>query len=303
MHNNITIQKMNIVRISAGLGNQMFQYALYLALKENGADENTAIDITEFQYRKHHQGYELQKVFGVEPRYATKKEIFKIADVDKSFWNCFRRDVLQIKRQTPETIFNQDGELFNSEVFSRKNTYFQGFWQSWKYFDKIEEAIRTQFTFKPPFSEINKACAQAIDGCESVSIHIRRGDYTKRRRWEDIGSICSLDYYNWAIAHIHEQLGDKVHYFIFSDDIEWVKANLPISNATYINWNKDGESYNDLHLMSLCKHNIIANSSFSWWGAFLNQNPDKIVIAPERWYRNTPTPDLIPQGWITLPID
>ncbi|MEF9923191.1 MAG: alpha-1,2-fucosyltransferase [Muribaculaceae bacterium] len=291
---------MNIVRISAGLGNQMFQYAFYLALKHEG--EKVAIDTSEFLYRKHHQGYELQKVYAIEPVYATKEQVNLIADTSKSFWASLRRNVFKISRNTIGTLLKEPNFNYQKDILKMQDTYFQGFWQSWRYFDNISDEVKAQFTFRQPFSPENQICADAIAKCQSVAIHIRRGDYTKKRRWEEIGSICSLEYYNWAIAHINAHILNP-HFFIFSDDIKWAHKNIPLENATFIEWNKGEESYNDLHLMSLCKHIIIANSSFSWWGAYLNTNPDKIVIAPAIWYRHTPTPDIIPQSWITLPID
>ncbi len=293
---------MNIVRISAGLGNQMFQYALAFALEKQKKD-SVKLDISEFAYRKHHQGYELERIFNITSSYATYDEVAKIADTCKSLSAWFRRDILKIKLHTQGTLYKESGFEYNPLLKDMHNTYFQGFWQSWKYFQDVEQELRNQFTFKTLLSPENTICANAMATCESVAIHVRRGDYTKPRRWKEIGSICSLDYYNWAIAHIREQLKENVHFFIFSDDMEWVKNNLPLENATYVSWNNGAESYNDMRLMSLCKHNIIANSSFSWWGAYLNANPDKIVIAPAKWYRSTPTPHLIPQGWIQLPID
>lgn len=292
---------MNVVQISAGLGNQMFQYAFYMAMRNINND--IGIDTTEFKYRKHHNGYELERIFDISPRVLSRAEISAVADVSKSLIACIRRDWLHVSLKPAGSVFCEDEIKYYDNVWTMKNTYFRGFWQSWKYFTAVEALVRSEFKFKLPLTEINRACADAIAESESVSIHIRRGDYTKSRRWTEIGSICSLDYYNWALANIKQELGENVHYFVFSDDIEWVRNNLKLEHATYIDWNKGNESYNDMRLMSMCKHNIIANSSFSWWGAFLNANPDKIVIAPAKWYRNTPTPDLIPDGWILLPID
>lgn len=292
---------MNIVRISAGLGNQMFQYAFYLALKAE--NEETGIDISDFKYRKYHNGYELEKIFNISPLVLEESQVKEIADTSKSLLDCIRRDIFRRKRQVKGTIYTEKGIFYDDSVWNRENTFFQGFWQSWKYFDKIHDQVISQFQFKTPLSVINKAVADAMKQCESVSIHIRRGDYTKKRRWNEIGSICSLDYYGWAMANIRQQLGEDVHYFVFSDDMAWVRKNLKIPNATYIDWNNNGDSYIDMQLPSLCKHNIIANSSFSWWGAYLNQNPDKIVIAPNKWYRNNPTPDLLLPSWTQVAID
>ena len=291
---------MNIVRISAGLGNQMFQYAFYLSMKSRKAD--TLIDISEFKYRKHHQGYELEKIFNINPSYATEKQVAEIADVSKSLPAVIRRDFFKKSLNVQGKLYRESGFNYVPELHEMENTYFQGFWQSWRYFDNIETEIRDNFTFITPLSGRNKELSEKIKNRESVAIHIRRGDYTKKRRWDEIGSICNLDYYNWGIAHINEFVENPL-FIIFSDDIQWARENLILPESIFVDWNTGTESYNDMRLMGLCRHNIIANSSFSWWGAFLNPNPDKIVIAPGKWYRHTPTPDLIPSGWITLPID
>lgn len=290
---------MNIIRISAGLGNQMFQYALYLSLREINPD--IAIDISEFKYRKHHQGYELERIFNITPKVASELEVAKMVDTSKAFWATLRRKLFGTKIANG-TYIKESGFNYQEGFAQMQDTYFEGFWQSYRYFEQIVSLIRKEFSFKEPLTERNQECAEQISSTESVSIHIRRGDYTKSRRWQNIGSICNSDYYNWAMASMNASI-PNAQYFIFSDDIKWVRENLNIPNATYIDWNSGAASYNDLRLMSLCKHNIIANSSFSWWGAYLNNNEDKIVIAPSKWYRDTPTPDLLPPSWITIPID
>ncbi len=290
---------MNIVRISAGLGNQMFQYALYASMREVNPD--IAIDITEFKYRKHHQGYELQKIFNVNPTIATEKQIAQLSDSSKSLWASMRRKIFGVKK-CDGIVIKECGFNYIPNLQQSKDCYFEGYWQSYKYFENIDEIVRSQFKFLEPLAGKNVSCAAEIQSVESVSIHIRRGDYTKSRRWQNIGSICNTDYYNWAIASMESSV-ENTRYYVFSDDIEWVRRNLNIPNATYVDWNSGEDSYNDMRLMSLCKHNIIANSSFSWWGAYLNSNEDKVVIAPSKWYRDTPTPDILPPSWITIPID
>ncbi|MFI3240217.1 MAG: alpha-1,2-fucosyltransferase [Bacteroidales bacterium] len=290
---------MNIVRISAGLGNQMFQYALYLSLREVNPD--IVIDISEFKYRKHHQGYELEEIFNITPDVASESEVATMVDTSKSFIAEIRRKLFGKRNLSGNHLKESDFD-YMAGLDKLTNTYFEGYWQSYRYFEDIEQIVREQFSFKKPLTERNRECATKIEATESVSIHIRRGDYTKSRRWHNIGSICNSDYYNWAMASINASIPDAV-YFVFSDDIQWVRENLNIPNATYIDWNVGAASHNDLRLMSLCKHNIIANSSFSWWGAYLNNNEDKIVIAPSKWYRDTPTPNLLPPSWVTIPID
>lgn len=293
---------MNIVRISAGLGNQMFQYAFFRALQTKHPE--TKMDISEFKYRKHHYGYELEKLFAIIPTYADRKECDAMADLSKDIFSEFRRKILKIKRKT-KAEFIDEGKLtymFHPELLEKENAYFQGFWQTEKYFASVQDKIRQELSFKIALDEKNQSIADEIAAVNAVSIHVRRGDYIKERRYQNIGSVCSDKYYQSAIEHMQSKL-KEVKYYVFSDDIDWVKSNLRLKNARYIAHNTAENSFRDMQLMSLCKHNIIANSSFSWWGAWLNSNPSKIVIAPNIWFRDTEMPDIVPESWIRIKVD
>lgn len=293
---------MNIVRISAGLGNQMFQYAFYRALRSNMPA--TKMDVSEFKYRKHHNGYELEKIFNIVPEYASEKEANQLADLSKNWFSQFRRKTLGIKLKTKGTLIDEGktGTYYHPELLTIDNAYFQGFWQTEKYFAGIESQIRNEFTFKIPLDKQNREIADLIASSNAVSIHIRRGDYMKERRLHTTGSVCSLDYYRQAIDNISSKI-ENPSWFVFSDDISWVKENLKLSQAHYVDINTAENSYRDMQLMSLCHHNIIANSSFSWWGAYLNNHSDKIVIAPGIWFRGVDMPDIIPENWIKITIE
>ena len=136
----------------------------------------------------------------------------------------------------------------------------------------------------------------------AVSLHIRRGDYLQPKHWATTGSVCQLSYYQNAIAEMSKRVTSP-SYYIFSDDIVWVKENLPLQNAVYIDWNTGEDSWQDMMLMSHCKHHIICNSTFSWWGAWLNPGINKTVIVPNRWFQHSETPDIYPTGWIKVPVD
>jgi Glycosyl transferase family 11 len=181
------------------------------------------------------------------------------------------------------------------------DSYLMGYWQSEQYFADIANIIREDFTFKLPMSQQNAELAKQINQVNAVSLHIRRGDYANNPETMATYGLCSLDYYKEAIRYIVERV-NAPHFFIFSDDINWVKNNLKIDYPyQYVDHNHGTESYNDMRLMSLCKHHIIANSSFSWWGAWLNRNPEKLVVAPQKWFANElNVDDLFPRGWITL---
>lgn len=288
---------MNIVRLSGGLGTQMFQYAFALALKAKGNDD-IRIDTRSVGNEA------ITKVFSTTIPKASGNEIKRTADIGGGWLSAIRRTIFGKSRKSTGFIEIERDFTFKKEMLEKTDTYFKGLWQSWKYFDDISEIIHKEFTFGTPVHALDQACIEAMENGESVAIHIRRRKNISKAKSKDIGSICSPDYYNWAIASIRQQIGENVHFYLFSEDMEWVKKTFPLKDATYVDWNTKGKiHYNDLRLMTHCKHNIIANSAFGWWAAYLNNNPDKIVIAPSIWRRSTPTPDLMPQWWVQLPID
>jgi Glycosyl transferase family 11 len=176
-----------------------------------------------------------------------------------------------------------------------------GYWQSEKYFIDCSKLIRKDFTFKNELDSYNLKLKSKIDKTNSVSIHIRRGDYVNNLNTNATHGLCSIDYYIKAVNYITERI-ESPYFFVFSDDIEWAKKNIMLNfPCQFISHNIGSKSYLDMQLMSLCKHNVIANSSFSWWGAWLNSNDNKIVIAPRKWFAvNTDICDLIPSNWISL---
>lgn len=197
---------------------------------------------------------------------------------------------------------NQIG--YNRSISRIKNNCFiSGYWQSYKYFNEFDEIIRNDFSF-PSISNSNTLNVYSkINNSNSVSIHIRRGDFLNNSL-NNIHAVCSLDYYNSAVKFI-QSTEFNPFFFIFSDDIEWAKVNFKLeSNCFFVDGSISKSSFQDLQLMSVCKHNIIANSSFSWWAAWLNANPKKVVVAPKLWYNdnnlNNQTVDLIPTSWVRL---
>lgn len=181
------------------------------------------------------------------------------------------------------------------------NAYLAGHWQSEKYFSDASETIRSDFTFRHPLTKQNAELAGRIGQTMAVSLHVRRGDYVSDTKANAAHGLCSLEYYRAAVLLMAEHV-ECPEFFVFSDDIAWVKANLKIDfPSRYLDHNQGAESYNDMRLMSLCRHHIIANSSFSWWGAWLNPNPDKLVIAPKKWFAyDSNVADLFPAGWVSL---
>ena len=290
---------MIITKLQGGLGNQMFQYALGRNLAITNKTE-VKFDLSFYKKidgNKTTREYTLNH-FNIIEKIATENEIKKLKKYEQKkgrrnfFHNTFIADnSIYIK----EKQFNFDENIFKSST----NIYLDGYWQSKKYFKNIENIIHKEFILREEFQIKNEDLKQNIVSSNSVSLHIRRGDYINNRKTNEVHGLCSLYYYQKSLEIISKKQND-LKIFVFSDDIEWAKNNLKTNFPTiFIENNKDCE---DLILMSLCKHNIIANSSFSWWRAWLNQNPDKIVIAPKEWFNdpNKDTTDLIPKSWIRI---
>ncbi len=290
---------MKIVNINSGLGNQMFQFAFFLSLKNKYINEEIKIDKSWFEAEEFHNGFELKKIFKINLNYSTDIENSTLSRSGYTLAGRIKRKFLPKKKT--EIIESEEQQFhYCPDLYGEKDSdeYYRGYWQSYKYFESISEIIKSHLAF-PPFSEDeNIAICSFIERNQSqtVSIHIRRGDYLKHK---SLGGICSLDYYRKAILKIEEKIKNPI-YIIFSNDINWCKANFKLVNVKFVDWNSGALSYRDMQLMSLCDNNIIANSSFSWWGAFLNSKKNKIVIAPKTWTRECEAKDLIPHDWDRL---
>ena len=206
------------------------------------------------------------------------------------------------------SIKNENDFGFQPEMLSfKKNVFLNGYWQSEKYFSPVSRIIKNDFTIKDNFlSEILNSdrlndVLNKITQTNSVAIHFRRGDYVHDPNTNKHHGLCSMDYYQRAISFLKKQT-NLPHFFLFSDEPGWLKANFTLEEPFTIIENNPG--YADLYLMSNCKHNIIANSSFSWWGSWLNRNAKKIVVTPDKWFndseKNKQTRDLIPEKWIRM---
>ncbi len=290
---------MIIVKIYGGLGNQLFQYALgrVLALKHN---TNLKLDTSIFEKEQANVTYRKFGLsdFGINAGIATIEEINEIKrsclkGVYKSiYWRFQYMKPYYKQNYVKEKTFSFDKNILNC----RNNTYIDGYWQSPKYFENIRNVLLNDLTLKTQLNENEKKHLVNIQNTDSVSIHVRRGDYVSNPKNLEIYAQLDLNYYNSAIAYIKENIFTPFFY-IFSDDIEWVKSRFStIHNCTFI----DSSSVVCLYLMSHCKHNIIANSTFSWWGAWLNENSNNIVITPQKWFvtERLSTADLIPKNWL-----
>lgn len=293
---------MIIVRLSGGIGNQMFQFAAGLSAA-NWNNTELFLDIEYFRKNQIHNGFELNRAFKNQCKISSPSRTRSILGIRANKWILktilrFEGKLLRGQHLYSQPSFNYDN---NFDKIS-EDSYLIGYFQSEKYFYKIKDLIRKHFIFKNKLSKSNTDLLKLIKNSNSVSIHIRRGDYVTNKKAFDIHGICSSKYYKNAISYIKKNVRNP-YFYIFSDDEELVRNNfIREKNLKIVDINKNNQSYIDMLLMSNCKHNIIANSSFSWWAAWLNNNPSKIVIAPKKWFKSGSfsTTDLIPEGWIKI---
>lgn len=290
---------MIIVRVTGGLGNQMFQYAMYKSLENKG--KLVKLDSKSFyETKKEHNGYELERIFDIKPNKPTKEDLEKFDENNISTLFKIKRKLFGDKK----FVYDTKEYVFNKDVYKLKNSYLNGYWQSIKYFEGIENDIKKDFRFKNQLDNKNLEILNEIENSNSISIHIRRGDYMSPENYNMYGCIATPTYYKKAIKVIEEKVENPT-FFVFSNDMDWVKKNIQInSRVFYIDINSGNGSYKDMQLMSNCKHNIIANSSFSWWGAWLNENKNKIVVAPKKWINREDVDsdkiELFCEGWTLL---
>ncbi|MCK4738502.1 MAG: alpha-1,2-fucosyltransferase [Deltaproteobacteria bacterium] len=293
---------MIITKLYGGLGNQLFQYATGRSLAERHGVE-LKMDISFFQ-KQSLRGYALG-AFNIAESFATKEECAPFLQFSKK--ERKKKNLLEkfFKRKRVSPYYNKEKKLFTFDpdiLKSPDGSCLDGYWQTELYFKDYEQIIREEFTLKEKETGKNLELVKIMAEVESVSLHIRRGDYIGDEAAKKQIGFCGLDYYERAVRVIEEKVASP-RFFIFSDDPEWVAENLKLSaETTSVNHNGSDNAHEDLRLMSKCKHHIIANSTFSWWGAWLGKNPDKIIIAPKRWLATEKykTTDLFPDGWLKL---
>lgn len=291
---------MIITKLIGGLGNQMFQYAAGLALaKRNKSD--IFVDISALRRYKKHNGYQFNKIFKKSPRVISNLKLISILNFD--YTNVLYGPIMDPAKKglsNHRIVFYQQIHSFNQDFNTLVSPcYLSGYWQSEKYFSDFEDDIRQSFSFNTPCDSANKIIAKKISNFSAVSMHIRRGDYVTESHTNRIHGVLPLDYYYNAMEYIHSKI-PEAHFFVFSDDPIWVRRKINEKYSIHIvDINRGSQSYLDMYLMTLCNHHIIANSSFSWWGAFLGINKKKIVVAPKMWF-NSHQPnnkDIYCNGW------
>ena len=292
---------MIIVKIIGGLGNQMFQYALLRSLQKDGF--TVKADLSEFgkEGLTLHNGYELNRIFDILLDEADNHEINSVKN-NKSLPYYFRRLGNKIFRvplpHYREGTFPAERLKEKRDFWNRKNAYLDGYWQSAQFFQNDLEDIYKAYKF-PPFNKPeNKDLSRDVKSNNSVSIHIRGGDYISTPELYNLyGCVCDKDYYNKAIDYIRSKVANP-HFYVFTNDQDWYRENITIddSERTLIDWNKGEDSFRDMQLMSLCRHQILANSSFSWWASYLNRN-EGITISPSKWTSKDNQKDIFLARW------
>ncbi len=297
---------MIIVKLAGGLGNQMFQYA---AARRLSFVHQTELKLDHSSLGKNPRSvtpreFELRHL-NIAASTATPEEVARFLGSDYGGINGALTRLCRkigLVKPNPHLFLEKHFHFDRALLDAPDDTYLDGYWQSEKYFDGIEDLLRRELTVRYPLSGKNRELAEHIKQAASVSIHVRRGDYYANPMIGRYHGVCGLDYYRKSIAVIRTIVSEP-HFFIFSDEPEWAESNLKMPHpATIVKHNGPRKGHEDLRLMSLCRNNIIANSSFSWWGAWLNDNREKIVLAPEKWFHvgNIKTMDLVPDSWMKV---
>lgn len=286
------------VILTGGLGNQMFQYA---AAKSLSLRLNKGLTVDLYALSKRTQATKRQ--FGIQ--------IFDVdLNVSSSWKSKFLVKAFPLVDKTRLLFYmlmgyfrDRSAIVYASEIEKlRGNIILHGHFQNEKYFDDYKDVIKRDFTFKYLLQGKNAELAKQIRDTQSVSIHVRRGDYLTNVHANKNFAILDKNYYQKVINIIKEEV-ESPHFFVFSEDFEWIKENISFDGlpVEYVDWNKGEDSYIDMQLMSMCKHNVIANSSFSWWAAWLNDYEWKLVYAPSEWFsdedRNKDLIDFYPKEW------
>ena len=285
---------MMIVRLMGGLGNQMFQYALYRALLAHGKE--ATVDTSWFAYHDAHNGLELPAVYGFSLAMAPPEQRKALGeDMGSLFWRAFHKYI----RHKPSFYAKYGVEAvgYFPEVFDFDEKYLSGYWQNERYFTGIADELRLLYSFPALTEEENVRAAGEMERAESVSIHVRLGDYQNEPL---LSGICDAGYYARALARVKAEV-ENPSFFVFSNDLSWCRAYLDVEDAVFVDWNQAEKSYRDMQLMSLCKHHIVVNSSFSWWGAWLSR-AGGLTIAPKYWMNDVSckTEDMSPRDWVTV---
>ena len=292
---------MNIIEVMGGLGNQMFQAALYQAFENKGI--SAALDYSFYSSGRQERELALRFFPNADRlRIADEKTAAKLRGYGyhDSLAEKLRRKICGTHGKTYQEDVSKG---YQPGVFEQRDCYVRGYWQCERYFAEYREDILDMFRF--PAVRQGSACSRMeqtiLEDDRSVSLHVRRGDYLEERYAQVYCDVCTETYYRNAIAFMRERV-PGCHFYLFSDDPEWCREYFRDEDMLFVTCNTGEDSPYDMYLMSICRHNIIANSSFSWWGAWLNQNSGQLVAAPERWFHHMDVCDQLCDRWTKLSI-
>ncbi len=291
---------MIIVRLQGGLGNQMFQYAAGRTIAHRNRVP-LKLDMSSFEEEKA-RVYRLSTLNVLED-FATPDDFEKVFPRRRRVLARAWVEIRKRRAYEARPFVHERSPAFDPAILrARNNTYLVGYWQSERYFAEIADLIRREFTPRVELPGLDADLSQEIDATNSVSLHVRRGDYVSNPIAAAMHGALPLSYYSRALTLMGERV-ENPRVFVFSDDIPWARANLESHlPLCFVEQKGPDADIADMWLMSRCKHHIIANSSFSWWGAWLNPRPDKVVVAPEPWFtdpKRDPT-DIVPEGWLRV---
>lgn len=288
---------------SGGLGNQLFQYALYLFLKKTENRLHVIPDLNAYRHNAYHFGFEVHKLFNTD-----FADIIRRTEEYRNNHPSSRQSetarvarIAMFKLRGYHTVYDtvaNTPQKIHDTITAHRRLILAGFFQNSTFATAVDEDLRGSYCTN---SDLGDQCRKILDRCAgrtTISLHIRRGDYLDIPRYNVFNG---LDYYHRAITHFKNTVHNPL-FLIFTNDPQWVAEHLHIDadNIT-VTCNTGDKSYRDLIMMSRCCHNIIANSSFSWWGAWLNPNPDKTVICPTEWFRGLPSSKVVPTDWTQIP--
>ncbi len=308
---------MIIIQLAGGLGNQMFQYALYLQLKSLGREVKID-DVAGFV--EDEQRTPALSPFGITYARPSQEELRRMLDSSPLLWHRVRRKLFGRHKKA----YFEEGKLFIPNVLTWDDIYLEGYWQTEKYFQQVEEEVREAYDTDRLTAYLRRSGCwgmsgssgkrrtaqnylEEIDNTCSVSLHVRRGDYLTPENQAIFGGICTDAYYIEGIRRMRERF-PGCRFFLFTNDKAWaarqfaedgkrgalakILADGMLKDITWIDLPGAGDNdYAEFVLMSRCKHHILANSSFSWWASYLNRNPEKTVFAPQRWLNGTDDSD------------
>ena len=275
---------MIIVRVMGGTGNQMFQYALARKLKE--MNKYVVLDISAYKTWEFRYDFCLNRIFDIN------KDIYITEDPNEFIIkNCRNIKIIDCENQP----------YYNADILNYDNVYLNGYWMSEKYFKDIEKILRKEFIFKNTLDKEKSELVNELKNTNSVGIHVRRGGYLQGNAANIFTGITTKKYYDNSLKYIKEKVSNP-QFYVFTDDREWAKETFKNTSVKVIDVAIDKTNYTNIQIMSSCKHNILANSTASWWAAWLNNNKNKIIITPDIWLnqKEANMDDIVPHDWIRI---